>query len=110
MGDDVDIAVAGAPVTTVISNANVVAGPQTVYGTTFVNASVGGTNQKLFDIFGTGTLGTGQEYFAVDVHPNLSSNTSNQVVAMMRIRDRGSNTGGSGQRRPLLISENAGGG
>jgi hypothetical protein len=109
VGDDIDIAVAGAPVSTVISNANVVAGPQTVYGTTFVNASVGGTNTSLLNLSGTGTLGSGEDYFALDINPNLSSNTNNQIVAMMRLRDRGSNIGGSGQRRPLLVSENAGG-
>jgi hypothetical protein len=57
------------------------------------------------------SAGTGSDFFYSDINPNLTAGANNQVVSLMRLRDRGvSNTGGfTGTQRLSLIMENAGG-
>jgi len=58
------------------------------------------------------SAGTGSDFFYSDINPNLTAGANNQVVSLVRLRDRGAlNTGGfTGTQRLSLIMENANGG
>jgi hypothetical protein len=62
--------------------------------------------------FSTQSAGTGSDFFYSDINPNLTAGANNQVVSLVRLRDRGvANTGGfTGTQRLSLIMENAAGG
>jgi hypothetical protein len=70
--------------------------------------SVGGQSS----FFSVQSAGTGSDFFYTDINPNITAGANNQVVSLMRLRDRGqANTGGfTGTQRLSLIMENAGGG
>jgi hypothetical protein len=55
---------------------------------------------------------SGSDYFWNDINPNITAGANNQVVSLVRLRDRGvANTGGfTGTQRLSLIMENAAGG
>jgi hypothetical protein len=58
------------------------------------------------------SAGAGSDFFYSDINPNLTAGANNQVVSLLRLRDRGNNnTGGfTGTQRLSLLMENAGGG
>lgn len=57
------------------------------------------------------SAGTGTDFFYSDINPNLTAGANNQVVSLVRLRDRGrNNTGGfTGTQRLSLLMENAAG-
>jgi hypothetical protein len=58
------------------------------------------------------SAGVGSDFFYSDINPNLTAGADNQVVSLLRLRDRGQgNTGGfTGTQRLSVLMENAGGG
>jgi hypothetical protein len=58
------------------------------------------------------SAGVGSDFFYSDINPNLTAGANNQVVSLVRLRDRGAtSTGGfTGTQRLSLIMENAAGG
>jgi hypothetical protein len=58
------------------------------------------------------SAGVGSDFFYSDINPNLTAGADNQVVSLLRLRDRGQgNTGGfTGTQRLSVLVENAGGG
>jgi hypothetical protein len=78
-------------------------------GTTnpFALLTVGGQSS----FYSVQSAGTGSEFFYSDINPNLTAGANNQIVSLLRLRDRGvSNTGGfTGTQRLSLLMENAGG-
>jgi hypothetical protein len=57
------------------------------------------------------SAGTGSDFFYSDINPDITPGANNQVVSLMRLRDRGAlNTGGfTGTQRLSLIMENGAG-
>jgi hypothetical protein len=83
------------------------------------NVGIGTTNPfSLLTVGGQSSFysvqsaGTGSDFFYSDINPNLTAGANNQVVSLVRLRDRGaSNTGGfTGTKRLSLLMENVGGG
>jgi hypothetical protein len=62
------------------------------------------------DLFSTTAVGAGSDYFYVDNDPSLTAGANNQTIALMRLRDRGSNGAFTGVNRVGIIMENAAGG
>jgi hypothetical protein len=60
--------------------------------------------------FAAYSAGTGADFFSFDINPSISAGANNQKIALLRLRDRGANGVFTGVVRPLLVSENAGGG
>jgi hypothetical protein len=79
-------------------------------GTTTPTALLTVGGQSSF--FSTQSAGTGSDFFYNDINPILTAGANNQIVSLVRLRDRGqANTGGfTGTQRLSLIMENAGGG
>ena len=79
-------------------------------GTTnpFALLTVGGQSS----FYSVQSAGTGSDFFYSDINPNLTAGANNQVVSLVRLRDRGqANTGGfTGTQRLSLIMENVAGG
>lgn len=79
-------------------------------GTTnpFALLTVGGQSS----FFSVQSAGVGSDFFYSDINPNITAGANNQVVSLVRLRDRGvGNTGGfTGTQRLSLIMENAAGG
>jgi hypothetical protein len=79
-------------------------------GTTnpFALLTVGGQSS----FFSVQSAGTGSDFFYSDINPNLTAGANNQVVSLLRLRDRGAlSTGGfTGTQRLSLIMENVAGG
>jgi hypothetical protein len=79
-------------------------------GTTapFALLTVGGQSS----FYSVQSAGTGSEFFYSDINPNLTAGANNQVVSLVRLRDRGqANTGGfTGTQRLGLVMENTAGG
>ena len=79
-------------------------------GTTspFSLLTVGGQSS----FFSTQSAGAGADFFYSDINPTLTAGANNQIVSLLRLRDRGqANTGGfTGTQRLSLIMENAAGG
>jgi len=62
------------------------------------------------DFFVAQSAGVGIDYFHVDDNPNISAGANNQVISLLRLRDRGSNGAFTGVRRfGVLMENNAGG-
>ena len=87
--------------------------------TTSGNVGIGTTNPfALLTVGGQSSFysvqsaGTGSDFFYSDINPNITAGANNQVVSLMRLRDRGVlNTGGfTGTQRLSLIMENGAGG
>jgi len=87
--------------------------------TTSGNVGIGTTNPfALLTVGGQSSFysvqsaGTGSDFFYSDINPNITAGANNQVVSLMRLRDRGVlNTGGfTGTQRLSLILENGAGG
>jgi len=87
--------------------------------TTSGNVGIGTTNPfALLTVGGQSSFysvqsaGTGSDFFYSDINPNITAGANNQVVSLMRLRDRGVlNTGGfTGTKRLSLILENGAGG
>ena len=57
------------------------------------------------------SAGAGTDFFYSDINPNITAGANNQIVSLLRLRDRGwANTGGfTGTQRLSLILENSGG-
>jgi len=68
-----------------------------------------GSNSSFYSVQ---SAGTGSDFFYTDINPNLTAGANNQVVSLMRLRDRGrNNTGGfTGTQRLSILMENANGG
>jgi len=70
------------------------------------NAKITGS----LDLFSVTSAGAGSDYFYLDNDPNLSAGANNQTIALMRLRDRGSNGAFTGVNRLGIIMENTAGG
>jgi hypothetical protein len=70
------------------------------------NAKITGS----LDLFSVTSAGAGSDYFYLDNDPNLSAGANNQTIALMRLRDRGSNGAFTGVNRFGILMENASGG
>lgn len=70
------------------------------------NAKITGS----LDLFSATSAGAGAEYFYLDNDPNLSAGANNQTIALMRLRDRGSNGAFTGVNRLGIVMENTAGG
>ena len=79
-------------------------------GTTnpFALLTVGGQSS----FYSVQSAGVGADFFYSDINPNLTAGANNQIVSLLRLRDRGqANTGGfTGTQRLSLIMENVAGG
>lgn len=62
------------------------------------------------DLFSATSVGSGSDYYYLDNDPNLSAGANNQIIALTRLRDRGSDGAFTGVNRLGIIVENAGGG
>jgi hypothetical protein len=62
--------------------------------------------------FSVQSAGIGSDFFYSDISPNITAGANNQIISMLRLRDRGrGNTGGfTGTQRLSLLMENGGGG
>jgi hypothetical protein len=58
------------------------------------------------------SAGVGSDFFYSDINPDITAGADNQVVSLLRLRDRGQgNTGGfTGTQRLSVLMENTGGG
>jgi hypothetical protein len=58
------------------------------------------------------SAGIGSDFFYSDINPNITAGANNQIISLLRLRDRGrGNTGGfTGTQRLSLLMENGGGG
>jgi hypothetical protein len=70
------------------------------------NAKITGS----LDLFSVTSAGGGSDYFYLDNDPNLSAGANNQTIALMRLRDRGSNGAFTGVNRLGIVMENTAGG
>jgi hypothetical protein len=70
------------------------------------NAKITGS----LDLFSVTSAGAGSDYFYLDNDPNLSAGVNNQTIALMRLRDRGSDGAFTGVNRLGILMENTGGG
>ena len=76
--------------------------------TPFALLTVGGQSS----FYSVQSAGVGADFFYSDINPNLTAGANNQIVSLLRLRDRGqANTGGfTGTQRLSLIMENVAGG
>lgn len=121
MLDDLDTSAAGGSVAFVPvtdSSGNLVLTRNlTIDGSTlFVDA----TNNRIgmgeaapdsqLDVGSAYSAGAGADFFTLDVNPTVTAGANDQVVSLVRLRQRGGTGGFTNVRMPLLVSENSGGG
>ena len=69
-----------------------------------------GSPDSQVDVGNSYSAGVGADYFVLDVNPTVTAGANDQVVSLVRLRQRGGTGGFTNVRMPLLVSENSGGG